>query len=256
MLALHELQRAFAEAILEPGKDAVEGAIVADTFSASSHLRIYQNNVFTSLTDALSHIYPVVVRLVGEEFFAYAARQYIGQHPSRSGNLHDFGADLPIFLAVFPATANLPYLPDVARLEWARHQAFHAAEHPPLALERLAAVPAERYMDLRFILHPAVGLVTSDYPILRIWEVNQPEHKGEETVHLDSGGGQWLVRRRTLSVEIMSLEAGEGALLTAMDGRTPFGVACESALATVEAFDITACLQKHVLGHTVVDFEL
>lgn len=256
MFALSELQRAFANAVLEREQGALEDAIVCDRFSASSHLQIYHNNVFISLTEALSHIYPVVERLVGEKFFAYAAHEYIGQYPSRSGNLHDFGAHLPKFLGVFPPAASLSYLPDVAGLEWVRHQAFHAAEHPPLALKRLAEVPPERYPDIRFVLHPSVRLVSSVFPILRIWEVNQPDHQGQQTVHLDSGGGRWLVIRRNLEVEMRSLSAGEFTLLGALEGGTPFAVACEAALDVEQELNVTACLQEHVLSHTVVDFKL
>lgn len=256
MLSLYELQRAFADVLLEGASGELEDAIVSDAFPALGRLRIYHHNVFTSLTEALSHIYPVVVRLVGEQFFAYAAHGYIGRYPSRSGNLHDFGEYLAQFLAEFPPAAGLPYLPDMARLEWAHHQAFHAAEHIPLALERLAEVPAARYADIKFVCHPSVRLVSSQFPIVRIWEVNQPDYPGEATVHLDSGGGQWRVMRRTLRVEIVALSAGEFALLGHFDGGTPFEAACESALEVEPAFDVTACLQAHVLAQTVVDFTL
>lgn len=256
MPTLDELQRAFAEALLERESGDLEDAIVADVFPASNRLRIYHNNVFTSLTEALRHIYPVVVRLVGEPFFGYAAHEYIGQYPSRSGNLHDFGEYLPEFLGEFPPAAGLPYLPDVARLEWARHQAFHAAEHPPLALERLAEVPPERYGDIKFLCHPSLRLVSSAFPIGRIWEVNQPDYPGEPAVQLESGGGQWRVMRRNLRVEIVALSAGEFALLSRFDGGIPFEVACALALEAEPAFDATAFLQAHVLAQSVVDFKL
>jgi Putative DNA-binding domain len=256
VLSLYELQKTFADALFESAKGIPEEVIVSDAFPASRRLRIYHNNVFTSLTEALRHIYPVVVRLVGESFFAYAAHHYIGQYPSRSGNLHDFGEYLPQFLAELPPATGLPYLPDMARLEWARHQAFHGAEHPPLALERLAAVPTERYGDIKFVLHPSVRLIRSPFPILLIWEVNQPDHRGEATVHLDSGGGQWRVMRRTLRVEMLALSAGEFALLSGFDGGTPFASACESALAVEPTLNVTRCLQELVLAQTVVDFKL
>jgi hypothetical protein len=253
---LDELQRVFAEALLERESGGLEDAIVSDVFPASNRLRIYHNNFFTSLTEALRHIYPVVVRLVGERFFGYAAHAYIGQYPSRSGNLHDFGEYLPEFLGEFPPAAGLPYLPDVARLEWARHQAFHAAEHPPLALERLAEVPPERYGDIKFLCHPSLRLVSSAFPIGRIWAVNQPDYPGEPAVHLDSGGGQWQVMRRNLRVDIKALSAGEFALLSSFNGETSFEVACTMALEVEPALEVTACLQAHVRAQSVVDFEL
>lgn len=253
---LHELQTAFAEALFEGASAAIEDAIVVDAFPASSRLRIYHNNVFTSLTEALRHIYPVLVRLVGEQFFAYTAHNYIVHYPSQSGNLHDFGEFLPQFLAEFPPAATLVYLSDVARLDWARHEAFHAAPHPPLALERLAKVPAARYSDIRFVCHPSARFVRSQFPVVRIWEVNQPEYTGEQTVHLESGGGQWRIVRGNFRVEMSPLSAGEFALLSRFDGETPFAFACEMALDLEPSLDVSACLQTHVLTHTVVDFKL
>ena len=85
----------------------------------------------------------------------------------------------PGFSPALSLRAQLAYLPDVARLEWAWHRAFHAADRAPLALERLAAVPPERYGQVRFRLHPSAQFIASDYPLLRIWEVNQPAYAGE-----------------------------------------------------------------------------
>ena len=136
---------------------------------AARHLQVYRNNVFESLVGALKAVYPVVERLVGTGFFAYAADGYIRHHPPASGNLHDFGDSFAGFLAGFEPARALAYLPDVARLEWAWHRAFHAADRAPLALERLAAVPPERYGQVRFRLHPSAQFIASDYPLLRIW---------------------------------------------------------------------------------------
>ena len=113
----------------------------ATTAPAARYLQVYRNNVFESLVGALKAVYPVVERLVGTGFFAYAADGYIRRHPPTSGNLHDFGGDFAGFLAGFEPARELTLLPDIARLEWAWHRAFHAADQAPLALERLAAVP-------------------------------------------------------------------------------------------------------------------
>ena len=178
-------------------------------------MQVYRNNVFESLVGALKAVYPAVERLVGAGFFAYAADGYIRRHPPASGNLHDFGGDFAGFLTGFEPARELAYLPDVARLEWAWHRAFHAADQAPLALARLAAVPPEQYGKLRFRLHPSVQLIASDYPILRIWQVNQPEYAGNVVVNLADGGVRLLVARRELEVVIESLSAGDDALLRA-----------------------------------------
>ena len=132
MPGLRELQLGFAAAVLDDAGDGFARHIRAAGLTGARRLQIYRNNVALNLTGALEAAYPVVRRLVGEEFFRYAAARYIARHPSRSGDLHEFGESFPAFLETFGPVAGLVYLPDVARLEWAIHQVFHAASHPPL----------------------------------------------------------------------------------------------------------------------------
>jgi hypothetical protein len=190
--SLRELQTAFAAAVYED-RTSIVGHLCDGAFEAARHARIYRNNAYANLTEALAAVYPVVQRLVGADFFEQTARRYIAAHSPRSGNLHDFGAAFADFLRAFDAAQSLPYLPDVARLEWAWHEAFHAADAPPFDFARLATVPAAEYGALMFALHPSTRLLESRYPILRIWQVNQPDHVGEPTVDLHEGGDYLVV---------------------------------------------------------------
>ena len=51
-------------------------------------------------------------------------------HPSRSGDLNDYGEDFADFLADYPHARELSYLPDVARLEWLVQIVYYAADAP------------------------------------------------------------------------------------------------------------------------------
>ncbi len=252
---LPDLQRAFADGVLADDA-AIVRHVRAGRFPAERHLQVYRNNVFESLAGALKAVYPAVERLVGAGFFAYAADGYIRRHPPASGNLHDFGEDFAGFLADFEPARALAYLPDVARLEWAWHRAFHAADGSPLALAALAAVPPARYGELRFRLHPSAQLLVSDYPIQRIWQVNQPDHAGDATVDLVEGGVQLLVVRRGLDVAVESLGAGEGALLRAFAAGQNLEQAGAAALAAESGYDLPAALQSHVARATLADFSI
>jgi len=216
MPSLREMQLAFAGRVFGPGRPV------------SAREQIYRNNVFISLTGALADVYPVVQRLVGEKFFAQLARRYIRFHPSRSGNLHDFGRELNQFLGGLSELENLPYLPDVAALEWACHEAFHAADINPESAKRA--------------LHPAVRLVASRYPVLAIWEANQAEDPG--VVELDSGGDWLVVFRRDLQVEMSKSTPGEFALLAALRDDMTLGEACEAALAAEPGLDLVAAIGR------------
>lgn len=255
MPTLPELQRAFAAAVYADA-ETVTAHVRHDRFPAARHLQVYRNNVFESLVGALKAVYPVVERLVGASFFAYAADGYIRRHPPASGNLHDFGGDFAGFLASFEPARELAYLPDVARLEWAWHRAFHAADSSPLALAALATVPPEHYGGLRFRLHPSAQLLASDCPILRIWQVNQPDHADNATVDLAEGGVRLLVVRRGLDVAVEPLGAGDDALLRAFVARQNLEQAGAAALAVEPDYDLPAALRRHVARATLTDFSI
>ena len=225
MHALREIQEQFAASILWGAQ--------------GGRTQVYRNNVFLSLTAALAEVYPVTRRLVGAEFFAQAARRFIRNHPSRSGNLHDFGRELPLFFACLPETVALTYLPDVAALEWAFHEVFHEAEAPPLDF---ATLSDPENASLR--LHPALRLIASRYPILDIWEANQ--HEDVRTVELGSGGAWLAVMRRGLTRYMEPLSPGEFVLLRAVQEGSPFGQACEAAICAEPALDLAAAMGRLV----------
>ncbi len=111
---------------------------------AEACLRIYRNHLVTTLSAALESTFPVVCRLVDKRFFAYAAHEYLRQHPPQSRCLAEYGAELADFLSGFEPCKDLPYLADVARFEWALNTAATVPEASPLEIEALAAIPPER----------------------------------------------------------------------------------------------------------------
>lgn len=254
MQSLRDLQSRFAEAVFATKSTGFGLHIRPNGLGSARRVSVYRNNVLTSLTEALRVSYPVVERLVGAEFFAYAARCYVRDVPSRSGNLHDYGAAFPGHLARLPGAIALAYLPDVARLEWACQEVLHAPEAEPLDLEALAAVPAERHGDLRLYLHPASRLLASDYPLFRIWQVNQAGYVGDDIVDLATGGVRLLVIRRGIETAIEQLSAGDYALLVALGDERTLATACESALAVEPALDLAVTLSGHIARRTVVGF--
>jgi len=243
MRALRETQEEFAAALLGGG---------ARGFDA--RLQVYRNNVFVSLSQALADVYPVLVRLVGRDYFDQAARRFVREHPSRSGNLHEFGRELAGFLGRLPEAASLPYLPDVAALEWAWHEAFHAAEAPALDAARLAALPESALGGLRLRLHPAARLVASRYPVLAIWEANRDGAPAEAEISLDADPDWLLVTRRELERAIERVTPGEHALLAALASGAPLAEACEAAAAAAPGIDLEAAMARFVAERTITDF--
>lgn len=253
MPSLRELQSAFVDGVF------ADAAPVCAAFTPATErcFEVYRNNTFTNFTEALRAVYPVIERLVGDEFFTYAARRYVRDTPSISGDLHRFGAAFAELLAVLPACRELVYLPDTARLEWLMHEAFHAADHPPFDLRRLAALPPGRDDALRFCLHPACRLLASPYPVHRIWQVNQTG-AAEQTppVDLAEGGVHLLVARPRASVELELLAPAEFAALAALAQGQPLAAVFECACREDPAFDAGQFLRRRVAAHTLVGFRL
>lgn len=179
-----------------------------------ARFEVYRASVEANLGHALRDTYPVVNRLVGEDYFSQVARAYLRAHPSRCGDIHAFGAEFESFLAVQDSAEDFPYLPDVARLEWLTHQAFHAADAESLTPPALADLPSESYGSL--CLLPTVRMMRSEFPVHRIWQVNQESWAGGTVVRLEEGGVRLAVSRVGLEVVLLPLEAEAHELACAL----------------------------------------
>ena len=255
MPSLLELQRGFSAATLFSDPAAIASLpIVAGDLDSTARIAVYRNNVLGNYRKVLAATFPVVRRLVGGAFFDTAAEHFVRGHPSTRGDVNRYGGDFAVFLATYPPALELVYLADVARLEWAIDQANIAADAAPLDLARLASVAPEALASLRFDLHPAARLIASPFPVLRIWQANQPDRHGDERVDLGEGGDTLLVSRSAQGVGIDRIELGDHALLTALATNATLGVASERAGAADTEFDLAAALQRHVANQTIVAF--
>ncbi len=256
MSALRDLQQDFMAAVFSEKKVALARHLVGTASESAWRIDIYRNNAVSNLSSALESAYPIIVKLVGAEFFRYAAQEYISRYPSVSGDLHVFGEAFGAFLAAFPPAAQLPYLPDVARLEWLCHKAYFAADHAPLALDRLKQVAPEHYGSLQFRLNPACALFESAFPAERIWQVNQDHYTGEQTLDLSSGAATALVKREMYRVVVSALPRSEWNGLHALSTGHTFATACDAALQIDPDLDLGATLRRWVDEKILVDFTI
>lgn len=177
-------QTDFTAGLLDPEHPAPEGLIGPTGAPAGKRYNVYRNNVAVSLADALETAFPVIRKLVGDEFFRAMAGIYLRQHPPRSPLMMHYGQDMPGFLAAFPPVAHLPYLPDVARVELAVRHAYHAADAAALTGDDVSAIPEADLPGIRFAPAPPVQLIASAYPVASIWRANmlgETAGKGPET---------------------------------------------------------------------------
>lgn len=247
MLPLPELQCRIGAFLV--GREA-EVPARGNGLDAARRLQVYRNNMRINLTEALSAVYPVTRRLVGEEFFTAVAWDYIQAHPSHSGNIQDYGGAFPRFLAGYGPASSLPYLSDVAALEWRHLESALAPPHRPLDVNALAKVPEERQPGLRFRLQPAARILCSPHPVLSIWEYCQTVAP-ESDLDIDRPGECVLFARPGLDVCMRRLTSGEYSFLHQLGRGETFEAACLKALETEPEFDVarrfTALVQEEIL---------
>jgi uncharacterized protein (UPF0276 family) len=245
--ALAAGQQAFATALLDTAATlpSFTGEVVSERFA------LYRGNLSATWRRTLGHAYPVVLALVGEQFFAGLARAYGRQYPSDSADLNHFGARFADFLSGFPPAAELPYLPDMARLEWAVHLAHYAADAQVLAPEALAALHPDQLEVRRFSLHPACALLASNWQVAALWQAHQ-DGEGQGMFPHDMQVASWaLVCRPRWKAQVLVVDAAaHAALLVLQQGQT-FGAALDAAFERDPAFDLAAHLRQW-LAHAVL----
>lgn len=187
------------------------GLTARDASEVERRFAVYRNNVAVSLTEALASRFPVIRRLVGAEYFAPLARLYAEADRPKSPVLAEWGAGFAGFLDGFAPLSAYPYLGDVARIEYARGRAFHAADASPVDPARLAAADPGR---VRLVLHPSVALLGLAHPAVSIWARNHP---GGETLPLAAGPQTALILRdAAFQVPVLTIGPGDAALLRAV----------------------------------------
>lgn len=164
--ALHAFQHAFAHALRHGGHDG--------PLARQRGFAVYRNTVMKGCIDGLHANYPAVARLVGDDWFRAAAAEYVRAHPPHDVRLMLYGEDFGPFLARFAPAAELPYLPDVARLDRSWSEAHVAADAPALQPADLASLPEQALSALTLTPHPAARWHWfDDAPIHTLWSSNR-----------------------------------------------------------------------------------
>lgn len=255
MSQLAERQRGFAAALLDGALPVPFGLVGPDGEPSPRRFAVYRNNVVVGLTEALKDGFPAVHRIVGTEFFQAMARAYVVVEPPRSPILLDYGARFPEFIGEFEPAAHLPYLADVARIERAWTEAYHALDAWPIDPTALAALAPEEFSAVRFQLHPSARLVRSQFPALTIWQMNVGDGV-PEPVDLAAGGEDVLVVRPVVDVEVRSIPGGGLEFARALADGVSVVAAMTAALTADHRFDLSANLSGLMQAGALVGYEL
>lgn len=254
MPSLSDIQSIFAGALLGSGESVPAGLVSPHRPAPGKRFNVYRNNVHASLTAVLRDRFAVVARLVGAEFFAAMAREFISSQPPRSPILMRYGGDFPAFVDGFEPVAGLPYLGDVARLEWARAVALHAADAAPADLSALQGIAPEEVEHIGFFLHPSLSVVRSQWPVVSIWDANIRDEPAP--VDLGAGGEDALVLRPRLQVAVHRLAAGGAEFIAALAAGQSLGAAAAEGVAANPQFDLQGNLTALLGCGVVVGIEM
>lgn len=208
---LRRVQQEFAAGLLGD-EEAALGLIAPASLPAAALLQVYRNNFVLSLSEVLASTYPAVKAMVGEAFFAAAARGFVLAEPLEEGSVMHYGEGFGDWLAGLPTTAALPWLGDLARFEWALERTALLPPDPRRwPAQRLAAIPPALWDRLVLSCAGDVLEFESRYPVLTIWQMAL--HGGAAVEELDSPCWLVLKKRPDHRVDPLSLNLPAWQLL-------------------------------------------
>ncbi|WP_454650991.1 HvfC/BufC family peptide modification chaperone [Bradyrhizobium liaoningense] len=229
---------AFASALMNPRRPTPTIVSGPAGKGAVRRYNVYRNNVTISLIDALAAIFPAVQRITGVEFFRAMARRHVRATPPTSPLLLDYGRGFPALIESYEYAQAMPWLADVARIERAWLDAYHAADAEPLAADALAAIPPERLAEAVFVSHPATRIIRSSFSAVTIFAANRSEGASgqiDASVPEDA-----LITRPEADVVVRHLPDAAAAFLTSLIAGRPLGEAAASTLRSSPSFDLAA----------------
>ena len=187
-------------------------------------LAVYTGGYLERTREALADVYEAVEHVLGPRRFADLAREYARRYASHDYNLSLRGRHLPDFLARHTLSHELPFLPDLARLEWLVCEAFHAFD-VPLEPSHVTGLSLDEWDQMRIAFQPSVGCVASAWPIRDVWEA-RARPAADVDIDLINRPQRVLVFRRDTRVVCDLIEAGAQRVLEALLKGLTLGDAC------------------------------
>ena len=173
---LHKLQSSFMSAIynVKSESNIFDFIQVRDDRTLPEQLSIYRGSVFGGLKNALAETYPVTKELVGDVFFNRMIGEFITAYPCIVQDLNNYGKELASFIKTVKQARTLPYLADIAQLEWFYNLALNSKIQNN-NLHELSALTEEQ-SSVYLYLPQGSTLIQSRYPIESLWKAHQEKN--------------------------------------------------------------------------------
>ena len=218
--------------------------------NTAARFAVHRHTCRHGLIDALRTAYPAVAAAVGETYFDALAVEFIQHSPPASPVLQEYSPEFPDFLEHFPPLADWPWLGDVARIDWARREAYHAADAEALSADQLQAWPVEALLQASLHLHPSLRTLTSTYPAWSLWHCQQSP--GDGLVEDRWSAESLQVWRIDGDVHLRLLGAGEAALRRGLVDGWSLGDALQAAHDHDPGFDAGAAFTALIDDRLIV----
>lgn len=258
MPSLRSRQVNFLDALFDPNKQVPDGITGPSGRPAGTRFNVYRNNVASSLIDALEAVYPAVRSICGSDFFREMARQFALANPPTSPVLIQYGAGFSNFIDTFEPAGRLDYLSDVARLEWAWSQAYHAADCELADPSVLTGLQPDQISGLRVVFHPSVQILSSRHPAVSLWNANVATGDPQQDA-LSHNDIKWqpetgLIYRSGLEVHVRVLPVGFACFLQSLQAGQTLLAAMQAAIDEDAGFDPETAMNGMLALNVLVEF--
>jgi hypothetical protein len=241
--SLRDTQAAFAAHLAGHDQPDLVATIDGDSRTAMQRLQLHRHHVTRSIGSALASTFPTVAAVVGQEFFGLLASDFAAGASLKDPVLSRYGGRFPRFVAAKQEMHGLPYLADVARLDWALNVAFHAPLEPRLSIADLAPLPPDSLPGLSLRLPAGTSLIESAWPLDLIWQASQPD-TSVDRVDLAGGPSYLAVFRRPDDAAFAVVSQGEAAFIKCLFQGDPLAIAAQHASQAEGDFDLAATLGR------------
>lgn len=250
MSDLTTLQHDFLAAFNQQDESLFTDHINSKTdLSPQQRFAIYNGSITEGIAASMRETYQACEKLVGEEFFTRMVYSYIKQTPSSDPDITSYGENFAEFVAAFPPAEQLPYLADICRLSWAYNRLYLQLPDATFDIQAFSELNETQQAQVIFQLKPHAKLLSSPYPLTKIWDLSLGK-SNEETIDLQCGGVDLILWRAEDHVQIDKLTNDEYATAQVLQstGTLDQLAECLSLVDVHIAELIPTFLSRHWLG--------
>lgn len=259
---LETLQTALIEQVITDNNkppELLEQLQYCRKLSPVRQIEIYRSNVLGALQSTLKQIYPVCLRIVGENYFLQIANEYIRNHPSNCSDLNQYGSTFSDFLQTLltqrSELMDYAYLPDLAKFEKFHHDVYFVNDDKPFNFEYFSALSENDYQTLYFKISNALKIMKTPFPVLAIWNTNKEQENTEEAIQIPEREQTLVIFRQQFQVKADHLDPTLYQFLQMIIKGSTFSELI-GQFESITDFDVNIQLTKLIAKGWIIGFEI